>query len=152
MKFSKNILKESQNVLEKTCVNLAKDFKKLRTKVKIKLLLCHKTLQVAYQMKPPPAEELYIGTRMSQSCMILVFQPERRAQGNLIFRNAVTLKLTEIGRKRFIFIIYSSNSVGLQNFTEIQGGRVNCSVDLTWHDRNTKHYFRSIHHQIENGN
>jgi hypothetical protein len=47
MKFSKYILKESQNVLEKICINLAKDFKKLRAKVKVKLLLSHKTLQVA---------------------------------------------------------------------------------------------------------
>lgn len=62
--------------------------------------------------------------------MILVIQPVRKAQQNLVFQKAVTLKLTETERKRFTFITYSSKSVGLPNFTEIQGGHVNCCVDL----------------------
>jgi hypothetical protein len=32
-------------------------------------------------------------------------------------------------KKNFIFIRYSSDSVGLQTFIEIQGGHVNCCVD-----------------------
>jgi hypothetical protein len=38
----------------------------------------------------------------------------------------------DIGRKNFMFITYSSDSAGLQNFTEIQGGHVNCCVDLVY--------------------
>jgi hypothetical protein len=46
--------------------------------------------------------------------------------------HAITLNLTNTGRKNLKFITYSSNWAGLHNFTEIQGGHVNCCVNLTW--------------------
>jgi hypothetical protein len=42
--------------------------------------------------------------------MILVMQPVRKVQENLVFQKVVSLKLNETGRKCFIFIAYSSNS------------------------------------------
>jgi hypothetical protein len=53
---------------------------------------------------------------------------------NLKLQNAITLTLIDIGRKSIIFITFSSDSVGLQNVIEIQGGHVNCCVDLTWNE------------------
>jgi hypothetical protein len=57
-----------------------------------------------------------------------------RIKENLKFQNAITLKLISTGRKNFILITYSSYSVRLQNLIAIQGGHVNCCVDLTWSD------------------
>jgi hypothetical protein len=48
---------------------------------------------------------------------------------NLKLQNAITLKVIGIRRKNFIFIAYSSDSVGLQNLIAIQGGYINCCVD-----------------------
>jgi hypothetical protein len=50
---------------------------------------------------------------------------------NLKLQNAVTLKFIDIGRKNLIFITFSPDSVDLHSFIEIQGGHVNCCVDLT---------------------
>jgi hypothetical protein len=47
-----------------------------------------------------------------------------KLEENLKLQNAVTLKLTDIGSKNFIFITYSPDSVGLQNVIEIQGATV----------------------------
>jgi hypothetical protein len=60
---------------------------------------------------------------------------------NLKIQNAITFKIIGTGRRNFIFITYSSDSVGLQNFIEIQGGHVNCCVDLTWNDMKVTHSF-----------
>jgi hypothetical protein len=51
---------------------------------------------------------------------------------NLKLQHAITYKMTDTWRKNFIFIL--SDSIGLQNFTEIQGGQLYCYVDLTWYD------------------
>jgi hypothetical protein len=45
--------------------------------------------------------------------------------------NAISLKLIDTGRKIFIFITCSSDSVGLQNCTEIQGQLLHWS-DMEW--------------------
>jgi hypothetical protein len=49
-------------------------------------------------------------------------------------KTSITLKLTDTGRKNFLFITYSSDSVGLQNFIEIQSIHVNCCAGLIWND------------------
>jgi hypothetical protein len=58
----------------------------------------------------------------------------KKKEENTVLQHVVTSKLTNTGMKNFIFITYSSDSVGLQNFTEIKGGHVNCCVDLIWDD------------------
>jgi hypothetical protein len=47
---------------------------------------------------------------------------------------AITLKLFATGRKNFLLNIYSSHSIGLQNFNEIQCCHVNCCANLTQND------------------
>jgi hypothetical protein len=63
-----------------------------------------------------------------------VYQNAGKFKENTKFQNTITLKLTDKGRKNLIFIICSSDSVGLQNFIQIQGGHANCCVDSTWND------------------
>jgi hypothetical protein len=50
---------------------------------------------------------------------------------NLKVKNTVTLKLINVGRKKFIFIKLSRLA---KNAVEIQGGSVICCVDLTQND------------------
>jgi hypothetical protein len=61
-----------------------------------------------------------------------VYQMKTPFINNIELQNAITLKMTDTVRKNFIFI--PSDSVALQNSTEIQGGQVNCCTHSTWND------------------
>lgn len=63
---------------------------------------------------------------------ILVNQNAGQFTENLKLENVITLNVSRIRRKNFIFITYTSDSARLQNFIEIQGGHVNCYVDMTF--------------------
>jgi hypothetical protein len=72
--------------------------------------------------------ELSIGTRMSSVLIRASCRHFNKSECRK--RLQKTLKLTGMGGKNFTFITYSSDTVGLQNFTEIQGGDVSYCADF----------------------
>jgi hypothetical protein len=74
---------------------------------------------------------------------IFLNQSKGNVGQNIKLQNEATVKLADKGKINVILITYSSDSVGLQNFTGIQGDHINTHIGLKW----PVSYSNTISHQ-----